>query len=183
MSNYEDKLMQELGYVSMHFTIYDYLINEINCILINLENDKIGGFISSKLNTQGRIELLENLLKIVSLPIELIDELNSSLAEFKKVKQKRNDLIHGVWHTKEDDDNLNIASDYYIAKFKNRDSTDAQKIDINELIEIKNRIRNLIDTSFKLILTIRIEYRESLAEERKKNEGLVTSFAKLTNSQ
>lgn len=152
-----DKLMTELGYISMYASNFDYLLNEINSSLINLDNYKIGNHISSKLSTHTRIEMYRNLLKMIPFSKELVKTAESNLSAFSKAKVIRNELIHGIWHTKTEDEIT--LDEFYIGKI-NTDWNDSKKIDVKELQELKAHLRDLIQKQVQINLDILASYRK-----------------------
>jgi len=65
MENEQDEIALEIGYISIHFASFDFVLNNLNTILINIKNTKIGDIISSELKTDSRIQLCKKLLKMI----------------------------------------------------------------------------------------------------------------------
>lgn len=170
MTAQSDKLMTEVGYISLSFSNFDYLINEINSSLINIDNNAIGNYISGKLNTQARLDLYKKLLEIIPFPKPIVADAKAVLIDFIKIKQKRNELIHGIWHTKYEDEIP--LDDFYIAKLNTSNWGDAQKIDVKELIAIKEKLQTLVTNQLQVNIDILKTYREIVVEKREKNKNL-----------
>lgn len=174
-----DKLMMELGYISISASTFDYLLNEINTSLINLDYSNIGRNISGKLATHARIEMYRNLLNIIPFPKELVVKAKDNLDEFNKAKNKRNKLIHGIWHTIEDD-NISI-DEFYLGKLTT-DWCDTEKIDLNELKDLKEHLHILIQKQIQINLDILTKYRQIIDDDRKKEKKLSTFIRNMKSS-
>lgn len=179
MTTTADKLMTELGYVSMFASNFDYLLNEINSSLINLDNNKIGNYISSKLITHARIEMYKNLLDIIPFPEDLVKKAKSNLADFSKAKDKRNELIHGIWHTKTEDEIT--LDEFYIGKL-NSNWDDSKRIDVKELQELKEHLRELIQKQIQINIDILTSYRKIIDEDIKHKKKISRLLKKSMNS-
>lgn len=164
MNSKTDKLMTELGYISMFFSNFDFLLNEINVSLINLDNNKIGNYISSKLNTHARIEMFKTLLDIIPFSQELVKKAKTNLSDFSDAKAKRNELIHGIWHMKTEND-IGI-DEFYLGKL-NSDWDYTKKIDIVELKKLKENLIGLIQKQIKINIDLLTHYRELTDNEIK----------------
>ncbi len=174
MTSLQDKLMTELGYISMSCSNFDYLINEINASLINLDNHHIGINISSELNTHSRIKMYNKLLEIIPLPKELVLKAKTNLKEFTKAKEKRNEFIHGIWHTKWE--NEVHLDDLYISKL-NSSWSSAKKVDVEELKEIKETLQSLMSKQLQINVDILTTYRH-LIDDDLKNKKKITAILK-----
>ena len=179
MTTTADKLMTELGYVSMLVSNFDYLLNEINSSLINLDNNKIGNYISSKLITHARIEMYKNLLDIIPIPKKLVEKAKSNLVDFSKAKDKRNELIHGIWHTKTNDE---IGLEELYIKKLNSNWNDSKKIDVKELKELKENLRDLIQKQIQINIDILTSYRKLIDDNVKNKKKISRILKKSQNS-
>lgn len=147
MKTQADDLIKELGHISILFTNFDYLINEINASLINSENKEIGYLISNKLNTHSRAELYKNLIETIPFSKEIINSSKNNLNIFIKIKEERNRLIHGIWHTQEKD---GIINDDYFVSDKYFQLSKGKKVILKDLINIKSNLLYLINSQIKI---------------------------------
>jgi hypothetical protein len=176
MISEKDEIMKELGYISVTFSTFDSLIQEINSFLINPYNIEIGNFISGELTTQRRIELYSKLLEFIPFSMELVSEAKSNLKKFSDIKKFRNDIIHGVWHTKGDEDLNN--DDLFLGKLNALNLDQAKKINTVDIIKIKDDLLVLVDIQFNTNLKLRSSYYEILKKEKIERDSLTDLLAK-----
>lgn len=181
MTTRTDKLMTELGYISMFFSNFDFLLNEINSSLINLDNNKLGNHISSKLNTNARIELYKKLIEIIPFSKKIVDDAKLNIINFTETKKNRNELIHGIWHTRWNDE-ISL-SDFYIGKLHSPNWDDAREIKIEELRGIREGLRDLLDKQIKLNVETLIEYRKIVDSELMQKENTFSTLKKIMESR
>jgi hypothetical protein len=182
MVSKKDKLMMELGYISVFVTNFDFLLHNISSYLINADNIKIGNFIliqPAYKNFESKIKLFKKLLEIIPLPDDLVKKANNNLDKYNESKDKRNNLIHGIWHTK---DEFSDDEFYYrdIRKFDDGfDNVD--KIDIKELRKLKEDLIHLVQNQFELNKEIIENYRIILENDSKEKNRANHLLKKLTN--
>jgi hypothetical protein len=168
MTSTADKLMIELGYISMHLSNFDYLINEIIPSLINWDNNNIGNYFSSKLKTtHARMEIYKDLLKITPFQDDLIEDAKNNIVGFDKLRKRRNELIHGIWYTKEE--NEITLDEFYLGKLNTDWNTD-NRIDLNELKQLKESLVKLIQKQVEINSRILVDYRRIIEEDLERKE-------------
>jgi hypothetical protein len=177
MENEQDEIALEIGYISIHFASFDFVLNNLNTILINIKNTKIGDIISSELKTDSRIQLCKKLLKIIPLNKDLIDQTIENLSQFSKIKEERNKLIHGIIFVKDDD--VIEARQFYISTFKTWHQNSDNKIEISALKKIKEELIELIPKQFKLNEKIFDNYKEII----EKNDKNAIAFLDILKSE
>ncbi len=177
MNSHEEKLMIELGYISIAFSNFDYLIHEINSSLISNENHKIGNYISGRLATHARVDLFKELLQLIPFEKQLVDMARSNVKEFIEEKNKRNKFIHHIWHTKEDDSFVDVLIDKQLFLGKiDSDWTNADEINLDELIRLKENLQTLVMNQVQINMNIENSYRMIILEERKNKDQISSMF-------
>jgi hypothetical protein len=169
MKTQVDELINELGHISILFTNFDYLINEINASLINSDNKEIGYLISNKLSTHSRAELYKNLIETIPFTKEIIDSSKKNLNIFIKIKEERNRLIHGIWHTQEKDGFIN---DDYIVSDKYFKLSKGEKIILKNLINIRTNLIDIINSQIKINNELIIENEKLIKNKLKQNRKI-----------
>lgn len=167
MTTSKDELMMELGYISVFVTNFDHLLHEISSYLISAENIKIGNYImSTHKNYDAKIKTYKKLLHIVPFSDELVAKAENNVVRFVKTKDKRNELVHSIWHSKDE----SILDEYYIKNLSS-DWSDGRKIDIKELRELKEELIELVQKQFELNKEISENYRTILENNIKEKEN------------
>lgn len=170
-----DTIAKELGYISIYFSTFDWIINELNKSLINIDNSKIGEIITNELFTHARLSLCKKLLETIPLKGEAKILTLSNLNTFNQIKDKRNIYVHGLLHYKHTDDN---EAGIHISSIKEFSSNKSKKIDLTQLVEIRSNLTKLIQEQASLNDRIFIEYHGYLNELKITKEQFLTSLIK-----
>jgi hypothetical protein len=174
----QEKIILEIGYISIAFSNFDFCINKLNILLINISNDKIGEIISGEAHTDRRMQLCKQLLKVIPLENNLIKGVLDNLKSFENLKIKRNKFIHGIWHTISEEDVVN--DELFLTSIKDWGKIQSEKIELTELQQIKTSLQDIATKQEKLNEEIYKNY-HSLIEENEKQEKLFSEHLRNGN--
>ena len=169
-----DKLMTELGYISVHFSVMDYLIYDISTSLINIDNKEIGHYISIEKSTDAKIKMLIKLIEVIPISNDIISEMSQNMSKFREVKKIRNELIHGIWHNKDEDENL-----IFIGQIKDCFFDKAKSIELEDLIKVKETLIEVVNKQVKLNEQILCNYKQILQIKYEQNAKLKRTLENL----
>ncbi|MES2593196.1 MAG: hypothetical protein V4608_15040 [Bacteroidota bacterium] len=171
----KEKIILEIGYISVSFSYFDFLINQLNIILINSSYSKIGEILSNELQTYARIKLCKKLLNVFPLKEALVEKVLLNLDTFETMREKRNKFIHGILHTKSEDDL--VSDDLYLLSLKDLlKDMPAVKVELAELTKIKTTLENLAKEQIELNEDINTNYSQIILDDIKQKEKMLDVF-------
>jgi hypothetical protein len=174
----QEKVILEIGYISISFSNFDFYINQLNITLINISNPNIGQIISGELKTDGRMQLCKKLLDVISLDKNLIKKVNDNLKAFDNIRKARNMYLHGIWHIIQEEDV--IDANFYLSSIKDMNERPAKKIEFLELQKIKKSLQSIATEQEKLNNEIYKNY-HSLIQDNKKKQKLFSENIRKQN--
>jgi hypothetical protein len=172
----KDRIILEIGYISIQFNSFELLINELNASLINVSNPEIGHLILCSYTISKKCELCKELINLFPLKKDLKDELIYILKEFELVRKERNKFAHGFLHDVYDELDNKIDG-FYIHNLKNF-SINSVKLELKEIKQIREKLQELIIKQGKLNVKLVVEYQRFLLEKESKMKKVSDMLAK-----
>ena len=96
-----------IGKVFLNWSLLEFILTRIISSLLNVDH-KTGRIITRTMNCAEKIKKIKELAKHTQ--VENSTNLKEILIKIDSAREKRNDIVHGVWA--QDDDN-----NYYIVKY------------------------------------------------------------------
>ncbi len=164
-----DQVVLEIGYINIHFNNFEMLLNELNTTLINYYQPEIGHFISSQKTIEGKLQLCNALINMFPFQDKEKNKLFTNLSDFKSIRIERNKYIHGILHDILDESE-NKLDGPYLHNLKEY-NFNSEKIKLSTLVNIKLKIKNIVNYQNQLNKTISEEYFSILKQNEKEQEN------------
>lgn len=157
-----------IGYLSVYMNTFEMLIAQLNNTLLNFSYNQFEELLITKKSIAEKMELTKQLLNIIPFDNEIKHEAQNHLKLVHELRKKRNDYIHGIIHTVEEE-GVSLPG-LYIKSIKEWNKIGNEKIDITIIDGIKLDMLKAVITQEQINIKLIASYQIIQNDKKIKDE-------------